>query len=251
MIEVAIIDDESKIRSLLRSLLLDELNWVSIVGEADSVASGLELIRSRSPQIILLDVEMGDGTGFDLLSRLDHEQPQVIFVTAFNHYAVKALRAGAVDFIEKPINPEELITALNGSRKRVEKMTAPSFEALFQALKAKTSQTIAVPTRRGLIHLEASDISHIKAEGAYSEIHFTNGKKPLMISRMLKEIMPPLENLGFTRPHRSYLINIAKIKEIIRSDGGSILMMDDHRIPFSKQHKELALNEIRNMTTFL
>ncbi|MGD1847550.1 MAG: LytR/AlgR family response regulator transcription factor [Salibacteraceae bacterium] len=251
MTHIAIIDDESKVRSLLRSLVTDELPWASIVGEANSVQTGLQLIASQSPEIILLDVEMGDGTGFDLLAQMGNDRPQVIFITAFNHYAVKALRAGAVDFIEKPINPDELWTALHNARKKRQQEVEPTFDALFQALQTNLSGTIAVPTRRGLKHLDANHISFIKAEGAYAEIHFTNGDKPLMISRMLKEIMPPLERLVFTRPLRSFLVNIKIFQEIIRTDGGSLLMAGGEIVPFSKQYKETALKKIQGNTTFL
>lgn len=248
MTRLAIIEDEPKTRTLLRSLIQEHVDWVKVVGEADSVESGIALIAKEQPQVILLDVQMGDGLGFDLLSKLEQPQPHVIFVTAYNQYAIKALRAGAVDYIEKPIHPDELLNALKRTQALIEQATPPSFESLLQTLASASQKRIAVPTRYGMKYLEPSSITHVQAEGSYSKIYFDDGTKPMLVSRMLAEMESVLKAIGFVRPHRSYLINTAKVAELIRTDGGTVLLTDGTRIPFSKNHKEKALEEIRRVT---
>lgn len=248
MTTLAIIDDEPKTRSLLRSLVQENLPWVQVVGVADSVESGLALIKEHGPEVILLDVQMGDGLGFDLLSKLEHIRPHVIFVTAYNQYAIKALRAGAVDYVEKPINPDELLDALTRTRKLIEEASVPSYEHLMQTLAAAALRRIAVPTRSGMKYIEPSSITFVKADGAYSKIHFDDGAKPMLISKMLTEMETALKAIGFVRPHRSYLINTSKVVELSRTDGGTVLLEDGTWVPFSKSYKEKALEGIRKAT---
>lgn len=251
MIRIAIIEDEPKTRSLLRAILSQEFPDFEVVGDAHSVKSGLQLIEEQRPQAILLDVEMADGTGFDLLERLTKVRPHIIFVTAYDHYAVKALRSGAVDYIEKPFNPAELEAGLERVKQRISSSEAPKYTELLPSVNSDLQGKIAVPTRSGTMYLETQDIVYIKADSAYSEIHFEDGRKPLIISRTLKEIQSSLEKFGFIRPHRSYLINASKIKALNRTDGGNVVLTTDFCVPFSHQFKEQALKLIKSTTTFI
>lgn len=248
---LAIIDDEPKIRLLLRSILIENHQWVEVVGEAGSVKDGLQLIQETKPQMLLLDVEMNDGTGFDVMDGMLDSSIHVVFITAFDHYAVKALRAEAVDYLEKPLNPNELDAALHKVKRLVDKGDSVDSRQVISSVKAKIQGKIAVPTRTGLIYLEAHQILFIKASGSYAEIHLDPSADPIIVSRNLTEIYPALEGLGFIRVHRSYLINTSKIKELNRTDGGYVILSDRQRIPISKQFKEEVVQRIKTMTTIL
>ncbi|MEM9023424.1 MAG: LytTR family DNA-binding domain-containing protein [Bacteroidota bacterium] len=251
MMQLAIIDDEAKTRSFLNAIISDMNPEISIVGEAHSVRSAHRLINETQPQVILLDVELGDGTAFDLLARLDEERPHVIFVTAYDHYAVQALRADAVDYLEKPINPDELKGSLLKVAQRIREQEVPAYDHLLATLRSGFREKIAIPTRSGLMYLSATEILCIKASGAYSEITLEHDQKPILISRTLKDIQPALQQLGFVRLHRSYLINASKIKELNKTDGGHIVLNNGLQIPFSKQYREQAIEVIKSMTTLL
>ncbi len=251
MRQLVIVDDEPKTRALLRALVTEHAEGVEIVGEADSVQAAEQLILKSKPDIVLLDVQMGDGLGFDLLPRVKHLELQVIFVTAYNQYVIRALRAGAVDYIEKPINPDELTEALKRTEAAIAKSSKEKYKTLIQALRTSEQEPIAVPTRSGLKYLKVSSIAYVKAEGAYTSFHFDDGTKPLLVSRMMLDIQDPLEQVGFVRPHRSYLINTRKISELVRTDGGAVILTDGSRIPFSKSHKDSALEVIRKRSLLI
>ena len=250
-IPLAIIEDEPKTRSLLKAIINEEFKDFEFVGEADSVESGLELITDSSPEVILLDVEMGDGNAFDLLAQLTSFTPHVIFVTAYDHYAIKALRSGAIDYIEKPIDPEKLKNGLLRVKKMIDEKEEANYSRLLNSVDIQLQAKVAVPTRTGTVYLETQDIVCIKADSAYSEIYFGNDNKPLVISRTLKDIQHALEKFGFVRPHRSYLVNTSKIRALNRTDGGNIVMINGFVVPFSRQYKLQALEFIKSNTTFL
>jgi len=251
MLQLAIIDDEPKIRSFLNAILLDQMQNVAIVGEASSVKTGLQLIRNKQPQVILLDVEMGDGTGFDLLSQLGSHRPHVIFVTAYDHYAVQALRADAIDYIEKPVNLDELTAALKKVMQLVKDNVQPAYGNLLQSVKSKIKNKIVVPSRSGLLYFDASEVVCIKADGTYAQFFTEGTARPFIISRTLKEIQPALEQLGFIRLHRSYLVNASKIQELNKTDGGFVILSNGMQVPFSRQYKEDVMRLIKDLTTFL
>ncbi|KAB1064906.1 LytR/AlgR family response regulator transcription factor [Salibacter halophilus] len=250
-IPLAIIEDEPKTRNLLKAIINERFKDFQFVGEANAVKTGLELITENKPDVVLLDVEMGDGNAFDLLSQLNSFNPHIIFVTAYDHYAIEALRSGAVDYIEKPIDPKKLSDGLSRVQKLIEKKEKANYSGLLRSVDMKLQARIAVPTRTGMAYLETQEIVCIKADSAYSEIYFENERKPLVISRTLKDIQHVLEKFGFVRPHRSYLVNTSKIRALNRTDGGNVVLTNDFVVPFSRQYKLKALELIKSRTTFL
>ncbi|MEM9024395.1 MAG: LytTR family DNA-binding domain-containing protein, partial [Bacteroidota bacterium] len=246
-ISLAIIDDEAKIRLLLRDLIRDRFPDYEVVGEGESVQQAHAMIVERQPQALLLDVQMNDGTGFDLLDQLE-QPPHVIFVTAFDHYAVQALRASAVDYLEKPIDPVDLSEALHRLALRIREDQPPQFADVSRHL---LQGRIAVPTRNGLAYVDDQRILYVRANGPYSHLHLQDEKKPMIISRTLKSVQETLEKRGFVRVHHSYLVNAARIQEVSRIDGGFVLLSDGEQIPFSRQYKEDAMDRIKQMTLLL
>ncbi|MGD1843894.1 MAG: LytR/AlgR family response regulator transcription factor [Salibacteraceae bacterium] len=246
MTSLAIVDDETKMRSLLRNLVTPHCPWIKLVGEADAVESGLALITEKQPDIVLLDVQMGDGDGFDLLEQLPAARPHIIFVTAYHQYTLQALRAGAVDYLEKPILKQELLQALERTQVLIEQQKQPSYEQLLKVLHAdEENQRIAVPIGSGSKYLKVSEITHIQANGAYTWFHFASGRKPLLVSRMLADVNFSLEELGFIRVHRSFLVNTTNVEELLKVDGGVLKVTGGAQVPISKAYKQTALQVIQ------
>lgn len=251
MIDIAIIDDEPNVRKLLRTIIGEQIPFVNVVGEANGVAAGLDLISKKNPDALLLDVEMGDGSGFDLLEQLKDQQPYVIFVTAYDQYAVQALRAHAIDYVEKPVSPSGLIAAFERLQQQMQNDATPSFPKISQSIRSEIEQRIAIPERTGLRYLNASQILCVKADGMYTELLVDGEEAPIVLSRTLKQVLPQFEKLGFVRVHRSYLVNMRMIQEISRRDGLSVILMNGMNIPFSKSHRDEAMEVISRFTTLL
>ncbi|UTW61210.1 response regulator transcription factor [bacterium SCSIO 12741] len=239
MYSLALIDDEPRVRSLLRSLIEEHYPWITIVGEAQSVESGLQLIRSEVPDILLLDVEMQDGSGFDLINRLDRGETQVIFVTAFDHYAIKAIRSRALDYLEKPVNPMELGDALLRARSELQK-TKPFKD------NEPSKNRLSIPTGSGMRLIDFEDISYIQADGSYSEIYLVGESKPIVVSRKLKALQQTLTPLGFIRPNHSNLVNLQEVKEVHKTDGGFLTLRNGKEILLTKSYKDASLSALKN-----
>ena len=239
MITLCIVEDEAKTRALLRSMVSDLLPWISIVGEAENLRTGVQLLATEAPDIVLLDVEMPDGTGFQLLERLPQLRAQVIFVTAYDHYVVQALRSGALDYVEKPVNPDELIAALLRARQKVEASASTA------TTRVPTPQKIAIPTRTGVHYLAAEEIEYVKADNVYSELHTINANRPMIVSRTLKDVAQTLEPLGFVRVHRSYLVNKLAIVELGKTDGGFVVLKSGKEIQLGPQYRDAAMRIIQ------
>lgn len=238
---IAIIDDEPRARDFLRSLIEEHFNWLNVVGEADSVTSGLQLIGEKAPDILLLDVEMQDGTGFDLMDRIDDDFLQVIFITAYDHYAVNAIRSNALDYIEKPVNPAELTTALMRAKSILDKQ---GFKTPQRTPEEPVKSRIAVPTKLGLKYIDIDTIRYVAADGSYSEFFLLGQEKPLVISRKLKEVQTTLEPMGFVRANHSNLVNIQMVEELRKTDGGSLVLKGGDIILLSKHYKEESLSRL-------
>ena len=195
---------------------------------------------------MLLDVEMPDGTGFDLLSHFDEKDFDVVFITAFNHYAIKAIRFSAVDYILKPINISEFIDAVNRVVSKRSKTAADNndkFRILMENLKAPVPSRLAIPTAEGMEYLNPREIIKIEADRSYSWFYMSNDRK-ILVSRNLKEFQDLLGERHFFRPHNSFLINLRYVKKYIKKDGGYIEMTDNSQVPVSRNRKDLFLSQM-------
>lgn len=251
--KLAIIDDEKRIRSFLRSLIKSTMAHVELVGEADSVESGKQLIENLQPEVVLLDVELGDGTAFDLLAQVSGQLPIVIFVTAFEHHALKAFRANAADYVVKPVDPADLFDALEKARTRLELKSMRNDSSIKELIKTRAAESdrIAIPSGFSHIYVDASEIVYIMADGAYCKLTLEKGQQPITVSKTLKNVEQSISHLDFVRVHRSYLVNMAKIVEFNRSDGGYIKMSNGERISFSKQFRNEAIELLSARSTYL
>ena len=232
-IRTALIDDNPHAIQVLRDDLARMFPEVDIVGEADGVVQGAKLLRQTQPDLLLLDIQMGDGTGFDLLEIVPDLRFQLIFTTAHDEHAIRAFRFAAVDYLLKPIDPEELRRAVERAKKLFSLSSNP--QAQMPVLREHFAQkevpkTIALHTAEKIHIARLSDILRMEADGNYTEVHFSNGHK-LLLTKTLKEFSQILEAAGFLRAHQSHLVNFDHIREFIKTDGGYIVMADGAKVP--------------------
>ncbi|HWK02604.1 MAG TPA: LytTR family DNA-binding domain-containing protein [Puia sp.] len=239
MITAIIIDDELKGRIALRQKLKDYCPDVELAGEAGDGAEGLKLIEQYQPEIVFLDIEMPGMNGFEMLLQLRRKSFHLIFTTAYDHYAIKAIRFAAFDYLLKPVDIEELRTAIQKIKnERPQDNTGARLEILAHNLKHKHPLSkIAISTMDGLLFFNISDIVHIEAQSNYTVFSFVNRPK-LTVSKTLKEFEDMLPPDIFFRPHHSHIINLHYIKRYVKGDGGQIEMQNGEYVDVSRKKKE-------------
>jgi Response regulator of the LytR/AlgR family len=235
MLTAIIIDDEQKGRIALREKLHTYCPQVQLTGEAADAAGGLALIREQNPDIVFLDIEMPHMNGFDMLQQLPNKNFHLIFTTAYDQYAIKAIKYAAFDYLLKPVDIEELRAAVERVR---QEPTDKMLEVLQQNLHGRQPLTkIAIPTLDGLLFFNIADIIHLEAQSNYTVIYFTNHPK-LLASRTLKDFEELLPPDIFFRTHNSHMINLNYIKRYIKGDGGQIEMQNGNFVTVSRRKKD-------------
>lgn len=240
MIKAILIEDELRSLKLLGNLIGEYCPQVKIIGTATSVDEAFQLIQKNDPDVIFLDIEMQRETGFDLLLKFSEIPFEIIFTTAFEHYALKAIKFSALDYLLKPIDIEELKQAvskveLNNHRQRVNKR----FESFMHNLQNPKSELyqIALPSSEGLNILQIQDILYLKSDRQYTIFQTKSGEK-IVTSKNLGEYEDLLLEYNFFRVHHSSLINLNEVKKYIRGDGGSVVMSNGDLIEVAKRKKD-------------
>lgn len=236
MIKAIIIDDEQKARETLSDSLSLYCKNIDVIAEADGVKTGLVVIKENNPDIVFLDIMMTDGSGFDLLELIPTINFEIIFVTAYDKFAVKAFEFSAVDYILKPIKPQQLIRAVGKLKK------SEGFETINKKLEVLLNnknnlEKIALPSLDGLCFIKIEDIIRCESDGNYTTFYMNLGEK-VIVTRLIKEYEEMLSPLTFYRIHKSHIINFKYIKKYIRGDGGSVIMNDGTKIEVSRRRKE-------------
>ncbi|MGG5208062.1 LytR/AlgR family response regulator transcription factor [Chryseobacterium sp. MIQD13] len=244
MINAVIIDDDANLREGMKEMLKLYAPEIVLLGEAESVKSGIELIENKKPEIVFLDILMNDGTGFDILEQLNERQGQisahVIFITAHEKFAIKAFRFSALDFLLKPVDPDELKNVIIKIKEIQHRSnTHKHIELLLDNISRKTEsfKKIALSTSEGIHLFEIKDIIRCESEDNYTEFYIKN-HKTVIISKTLKEYEELLGEHGFERIHQSHLINLNELKSYIKKDGGFVIMSDGSKLPVSQRKKE-------------
>jgi two-component system, LytTR family, response regulator len=239
MLRTIIIDDEENIRILLRGILSANFPLVKIVAEAGSVAEAYQAINLHKPELVLLDIRLGDGTGFGLLEKFDKIDFRIIFVTSYEEYALKALKLSAVDYIMKPVIAEELITAIEKARRIIREVDDQHIKVLIDnsRLNSQHDKKIVLKTADKFHFVPVSDIIRCESDSSYTKF-FLADNSSILISRTLKEFEDILTGFGFFRPFKSDLINMKHIKAFDKTDGGFIIMTDNSRVPISDRKRE-------------
>ncbi len=241
-----IIDDE---RDSLESLSI-ELNAycpkIEIIGTYDSPFNGLDAINEMQPELVMIDIEMPKLSGFELLQSLDDINFDLIFITAFDEYAIRAFEFNAIDYLLKPIRKVQLVNSIQKViDKKNEKLDASHLKALVNNLNLQINQksfkSIALPTSSGFEFIKIEDIIYAKSESNYTWI-YTNHKKKFIISKTLKEFVQMLPLSQFFRAHQSYYVNMNHVFKYIRGDGGYLILNNNVQIPVSRANKKVLLS---------
>ncbi|MBS4058024.1 MAG: response regulator transcription factor [Bacteroidales bacterium] len=249
MIRCVIVEDEPKSRETLRGLINRFCNDVMICAEADGVISGLAAIRQHQPDLVFLDIEMPDGSGFKLLEKFDEIDFEVVFTTAFEQFAIKAIRFAALDYLLKPISPDELVVAVDKVKQlKSKKHNQKNIEVLISNMRpgALESKKIVLSTLEKIHVVEIDNIIRCESDNYYTHFYFTD-KSHLLISKTLKDVESLLEGSNFIRPHKSHLINIRMIRNYSRDEGGMITLTDGNKIPVSRRKREKILEIINSL----
>jgi len=244
--KVTIVDDEFKARDALEKILKKQYPEITILASAESVGAGFEAIQHDPPDLLLLDVELPDGTGFDLLKQISPVQFKVVFITGHQEYAIEAIKFSALDYILKPFDNEELRQAVEKAREAINHEEQHiQLETLNGNLhQKKRLRRIILPTADNLHIVELNDIIRAEADSNYTIFRLAAGKK-IMVSRTIKEFDGMLAGSGFIRVHQSVLVNIIHIDKFVKRGGGHLQMKDGSTVPVSPTLKKKVLLAIQ------
>lgn len=248
MLQTLIVDDEKRGRELLKMILATNCPEVKVIGEASNTKEAYQMILQSEPDLVLLDIEMPGGTGFDLLSKFDEVNFDVIFITAFDQYAIKAIKFSAMDYILKPVDEEELIKAIKRAEEnRNRKNNKEKVNTLISNVqKSSNHQKIGLTSGEGLEFIEIKNILRCEADGKYTSVFLTDGKK-LLVSKNLKEFEDLLTEYNFFRTHHSHLVNLDCIKKYQSGRGGYVVMSDGSTITVSQRKKDDFLSSLKKI----
>jgi two-component system, LytTR family, response regulator len=244
MITAILIDDEVNSRNALQKKIKTNCPAIQIVAECSDAEEGIAAIEKYQPQVVFLDVEMPRMNGFGMLEKIENKNFNIVFTTAYNQYAINAIKFGAFDYLVKPIDVEELIIVAKklNEQKQVLNNSERLDILLNQISPANKSsvQKIAIATQAGLEFIPIDTIIYLEAIGNYTELHFTDGKK-LMASKTLKEFEDLLEHHAFFRIHNASLVNLIFVKKYIKGDGGQIQLTNNITLDVARRRKEELL----------
>lgn len=242
MIRAVILDDETKASSLLTHKINLLKKDILIIDVFKDPLVALEEIRSLEFDILFLDVEMPNLNGFQFLERLENFSFEVIFVTAYNAYALDALRANALDYLLKPVNIDELEKAINKLELRIENKRNLSL-----SIKSKSSQLqnrVVLHTSEGVYFVKKEDIIKVEAMSNYSVFYLTNNLSKIIVSKTLKEFEGPLEECNFLRVNRSVIVNLDYVVKYKKGDGGVLELIDHSEVEVSSSKKSILMEKL-------
>ena len=243
---VLVVDDEKKARNLLCTILREYCDDISVILEAPNLMEGVSKIKEHQPDIVFMDIEMPDYLGIEIFDFLEEKEIcfQLVFTTAYSHYAIKAFEINAIDYLLKPLRPNHVRKALQKATQQLSK------EVIYQQLEAlrassnsnSTLQKIGIPVNSGILFVLISDIICLEADGMYTKIWLKN-RKPTLTSKPLKHFIGILnESTLFYRVHRSFVINLHSVVQYSKKEGAVITLENEKVIPLSRNKKEAFLN---------
>jgi len=245
-IDAILIDDERKALAILKNKLERLCPNVSIIGETQNPVEGIELIKKLKPKLVFLDIAMPEMSGFDLLTKISNPDFEIIFATAFDNYAIEAIKHCAIGYLVKPVDNSDLISAVENAIKNIKEKTAlEKNKLLIENLGVQTFQNkkIIIPSQDGLEFVKISDIIHCEGVDGYTKIYFVN-KKPILSSYSIGHFNKLLDNNDFYLVHKSYLINLSYIEKYLNE--GYVILSERHKIPVSRNRRQDFLNRLKN-----
>jgi len=249
MIKAIVIDDEKNAREAIQQIIDKYFKDISVIGLADDVKSGIRLITELNPDLVLLDIKLPDGTGFDILNHFQDIQFFTIFITAYDKHAIQAFKFSALDYLLKPIDIDEFRGAIDKLIKaKEEQNTKQKLEIFLENIQniSKEVKRIVLKTSDSIHLVQVNEILRCQSEGNYTKFFFTN-KSPILVSKNIKEYYDILKDFQFFRPHQSHIVNINYIKRFHKLDGGSLIMQDDSSVPVSTRKREELMKIFDNM----
>lgn len=239
MINTVIIDDEKNSADVLLSLLQDYSNRIHVAKVAHTAESGIDAILNLQPQLVFLDIELPTATGFDIVEATKQLNYAVIFTTAYEQYALKAFKANALDYLLKPVDTDELESAI----RKAERNCSPNLENLLQKV-SFSPKKLPVSTNKGTEFLDMDQIIYLESQSNYTEIYLEGGRR-ILLSKTLKHMHEQLKtNPDFCRVHVSYIVNLKRIASYQKGDGGTLALQTGKHIPVSRVHKHDLLNRL-------
>ena len=245
MLKCLIVDDDIHCRNILKSMLEAEFrNVLDVSHSATCVHDALRLLHDIRPDIVFLDVELEDGTGFDVLEKTTHRDFKFIFTTAYDSYAIQAFKVNAADYLLKPFSPTELKEAVQRvTRQPLFSYMGPEMQLLLDHINGNRSR-IALPTQGGYEFVNVAEIIRCSAESNYTRFYLKDGKSHL-VSKTLRVYENLLEPDGFCRVHASHLINLKEVKSYQKGEGGYAVMTDGSSVEISRTKRDAFLSRIR------
>lgn len=248
MVRIVIIEDELNLREINRMLLVDNFPDVEIVGEAGRVDEAVTLIKTEKPDLVLCDIELEDGNCFQVLQKCKPYNFRPVFITAFNQYAIKAIKFSAIDYILKPVNEYEFCDAI---QRAIDQLGKNSSEIQTENLLAHTNYSnsckkVVLRTSDAMHLVAVEEIVYCKSDNSYTTF-FLHDKKEITVSKSIKEFAELFSDYDFLRPHQSFLVNLNSITKIDKTDGGFIIMTNGAEIPISTRRKQLIFDQLEKL----
>ena len=246
MIRCVLIDDESNSLEMMEWLLKTYCPQVQIEAMCNAASKGIEAIHKFQPDLVFLDIEMPHMNGFQMLEQLSTVDFEIIFTTSYDQYAIKAFKFSALDYLLKPVDRQELGTAVQKVVQRLSRPVPQQLEILLQKLyqPASSIRKIALPTMEGLQMIPIDSIISCASDSNYTIFQLKN-KQKLIVSRLLREVEEMLEEYSFLRVHHSYVVNLNEIEKYYKGDGGYVVMSDGSSIDVSRNKKDVLLTKLR------
>lgn len=249
MYRTILIDDEKKAQNSLKKILTEYCPQIEIIDTAQNVSQGVEVINKLKPDIVFLDIEITDGTGFDVLKQINYTNFSLIFCTAHNDFAIKAFRYNAIDYILKPLDFEDVIVATQKAIENLklkEKDIALKHLLSFYQNEDKKNEKLILKTASDIYVVEIKDIYHCESEGSYTTF-YTQSKRKITVSKNLKEYETILKPHNFIRTHQSHLVNLNYIDRLHKASGGYLVMKNGSEVPISTRKREALIKAMEDM----
>ncbi len=248
-LKALIIEDEYDSRENLKNFLSKYCENVNVIGEAESIEQGKDLLQSDTinPDVVFLDIHLKDGLSFQLLDNLKEIDFEIIFATAYNHFAIKAFNYSAVGYLLKPINPEELVATVSRMRKGRPQFMKKRLDVLSQHFKnPNTFEKMSISAVDGIHFINIKDIVRCAGEDNYTHIFLSN-KQKIIVSKTIKEYEKLLQPMNFYRVHKSHLVNLNYISKFVKGEGGYLIMEDGMQIEVSRRRKAAFMEQLKKL----
>lgn len=246
--KIAFIDDDKNIRDLYKRIITDKFSNIEEIFEAGSAKEGISLLKTVSVDLLILDIDLGDGTGFDVLQEVKPYNFSLIFSTAFNEFAIKAFKFSALDYILKPVDEKEFADAVERaisiSEKKSLEFQLRNFFDHFD--KTTQSKKLVLKTSGEFNIVDVTDIIYCQSDNSYTSFYFTNSEE-IIVSKSMKEYEELLTQYNFFRPHTSYLVNLNFVKKLDKSDGGFLILKNGKEIPVSQRKKARLVQVLEDL----